>query len=81
MPFATRPNCGTQFHLVVTGSLDEWYARYAPGVARDQPAPLLCLACRRKVRAGTLNFDALPISPAVMANLRRIMTNEPTEDS
>jgi hypothetical protein len=79
MPFAKCPNCGAELHLQVRGKLEEWYARNAPGIPRDQPAPLLCLPCWKKARSGTLRVADLPVSAEVLANLQRMVADEPTE--
>ncbi len=73
MPYAKCPNCESLFHLLVTHDVEEWYARNAPGVPRDQPTPVLCLACWKKARDGTLDIEKLPVSLEVKANLRALI--------
>ena len=81
MPFAKCPNCGAEFHLRVTTNLEEWCARNAPGIPRNQPAPLLCLPCWKKARSGTLRVEDLAVSAEVLANLQRMVADEPTAGS
>ena len=77
MPYAKCPHCETLFHILVTNGLEEWHEGNAPGVPRDQPAPVLCFECWKQARAGALDLEALAVSPEVMASLRRSVTDEP----
>ncbi len=73
MPYAKCPNCESVVHLLVTHDVEEWYARNAPGIPRDQLTPVFCLACWKKAREGTLEIERLPVSSEVKANLRALI--------
>jgi hypothetical protein len=81
MPFVKCPNCGQGFHLCGQANLDEWYAKFAPGMTKgEEPVTLLCVSCWSKARRGELNIEELAVSPEVMAGLRRSISDETEED-